>query len=147
MDTAFYIPERTRTEGSKSMKNIFAGLASAVMIVYTIYRAITTLVFLPFAGSLGSPTGIYFLLLVLLAAGTTALSFTRRKGMAASLASLLCLVAISYWWFFICRASIPIWSDFYWLVVPEVCFALAGLCKWMISRPQSVPVGSQASAT
>jgi hypothetical protein len=94
MDTAFYIPERMRTERSKSMKSIFSGLSSAVMIVYTIYRAITTLVFLPFAGSLGSPTGIYFLLLVLLAAGTTALSFTKRKGMTASLASMLGLVAL-----------------------------------------------------
>ena len=128
------------------MKNLFSGLASAVMVVYTIYRAITTLVFLPFAGSLGSPTGLYFLSLVLLAAGATVLSFTKRKGLTALLASSLGLVAIIYWWVFICRSSVPIWSDFYWLVVPELCFALAGLCKWGVSRSQSLPLESQASA-
>jgi hypothetical protein len=147
MDTAFYIPERMRTERSKSMKSIFSGLSSAVMIVYTIYRTITTLVFLPFAGSLGSTTGIYFLLLVLLAAGTTALSFTKRKGMTASLASMLGLVAILYWWFVICRASAPIWSDFYGLVLPEMSFALAGLCRWLVSRPQNLQAKRQTSAT
>ena len=129
------------------MKNTFSGLASAVMVVYTLYRAITTLVFLPFAGSLGSPTGIYFILLVLVAAGATALSFTKRKGVAASVASSLGLVATFYWWFVVCRASVPIWSDFYWLVVPEVCFALAGLCKWAVSRSRRLPTESQVSAT
>lgn len=129
------------------MKNIVAVLSSAVMVIYTLYRAFTTLVILPFSGSLKSSTGIYFLLLVFGAAGATALSFTKRRGIAASLAAVLGLVALLYWWVVICRTSVPIWSDFYWLVVPEVCFALAGLSKWMVSRPQNVPVGSRASAT
>jgi DMSO/TMAO reductase YedYZ heme-binding membrane subunit len=147
MDMASYIPERMRTERSKSMKNIFAGLASAVMIVYTIYRAFTTIVILPFVATSGSRSDIYFLLLVLLAAGITALSFTKRRGMAASLAAALGLVALFYWWVVICRASVPIWSDFFWLVVPEACFSLAGLCKWLVGRPQSPQVERQASAT
>jgi len=117
------------------MKNIFSGLSSAVMIIYMLYRVFITLVFLPLAGSLRGPTGIYFLSLVLLAALAIGISFTKRKIVAASLASSLGLVAIFYWWFFICRASVPIWSDFYWFVVPEMCFALAGFCKWVVSRP------------
>jgi hypothetical protein len=127
------------------MKNIVSGLAIAVMVVYTLYRTITTLVFLPFAGSLGSPTGLYFISLVLLAAGATALSFTKLKGLTALLASFLGLVAVIYWWVFICRASVPIWSDFGWLVVPELCFALAGLSKWVVSRSQNLPLESHAN--
>jgi hypothetical protein len=129
------------------MKLFFAGLSSAVMIVYTSYRAFTTIMILPFVASSGSSSSIYFVLLVLLAAGTTALSFTRRRGMAASLASALGLVALFYWWVVICRAFVPIWSDFFWLVVPEACFSLAGLCKWLVGRPQSSQAERQASAT
>ena len=129
------------------MKNVLSGLSSAVMVLYSLYRACTTLVFLPFAGSLGSLTGKYFLVLVFLAVGATALSFTSWKGVAASLASSLGLIAAIYWWVFICRTSIPIWSDFYWLVVPEVCFALAGICKWAASYAQNLSTESHASAT
>jgi hypothetical protein len=128
------------------MRNILVGLSSTVMIAFTIYRAFTTIVIMPFVSSFGSASGIYSLLFVLLAAGITALSFTRRRGVAASLASALCFVALFYWWVVICRASVPIWSDFLWLVLPEVFFSLAGLCKWLVGRPQSRQAESQASA-
>jgi hypothetical protein len=117
------------------MKKIFLGLSSAIMIAYTIYRTFTTIVILPFVASSGSPSTIYFLLLVLFAVGITALSFTRRRGLAASLASVLGLIAFFYWWVVICRGSVPIWSDLYWFVIPEVCFALAGICKWLVGCP------------
>jgi hypothetical protein len=121
-----------------AMKTFYTGLFTAVMIVYTMYRAFTTLVILPFTGPLKSSTGIYSFVIVMAAAGITALSFTRQKGMAASLAFALSLISLAYWWVVICRATTPIWSDFYWLVVPESCFALAGVCKWLVSRPGSV---------
>ncbi|WP_348269681.1 hypothetical protein P8936_15200 [Edaphobacter paludis] len=126
------------------MKNIFAGLSSAVMIIYTIYRAFTTSVILPFVASSASRSGMYFLLLVLSAAGITALSFTTRKGLAASLACGLGLIALFYWWVVICRGSVSIWSDFYWLVIPEACFALAAVCKWLIDCPVSISSNSES---
>ena len=128
------------------MKIAILNLSSAVMVFYLLYRAFTTLVLLPFAGSLKSSTGAYFIALVLLAVGATALSFTKQKGVAALLASTVVSIAIIYWWVVICRASAPIWSDFYWLVVPEFCFALAGICKWVASRHQNIPLESRARA-
>jgi hypothetical protein len=125
------------------MKSVIFSISSAVMVLYTLYRAFTTLVFLPFAGSLRSSTGAYYLALVFLAVGATALSFTTQKGLAASMASSVGPIAVIYWWVFICRTSAPIWSDFYWLVVPELCFALAGICKWAVSRPRSLPLEAE----
>jgi hypothetical protein len=121
------------------VKNIFVGLLSAVMI----YRVSTTLVFLPFTAPLWSSTGIYFVLLVLLAIGATALSFTRRKWVTALLASALGLIALSYWWVISCKAQAPIWSDFIWGVVPELCFSFAGICKWSIGLSGSPPADIQ----
>lgn len=51
------------------MKNPFVVLSSLVMIAYVAYRGFTTFAILPFTESLLSPGGMYFLLLVLLAAG------------------------------------------------------------------------------
>jgi hypothetical protein len=129
------------------MKAAFAGFASAIMIVYTLYRFITTVVFLPLAGPRWGSAGVYFLMLVLLAVATTTLSFTRHKGLAAIVASALGPIGLAYWWFVICHGATPIWSDFFWFVVPEVCFSLAGICKWLASRPPGFRIESQASAT
>jgi hypothetical protein len=116
------------------MKSIFLALSSVIMAAYVVYRCFTTLVILPFAEPLMSRSGIYFLLLVLLAAGATALSFTPRIGMAASLASVVGIMALCFWLFVICTAPWRTWSNFVWFVVPEVCFSLAALCKWWVGR-------------
>jgi hypothetical protein len=118
------------------MKNVFVGILSAVMVVYTIGRAFTIFAIMPFVASPVSATAIYFIVLLLAAFGSTWLSFTRCKGMSAALASAVGLVAVGYWWFVICGASKPIWAGFVWLVVPETCFSLAGLLKWLLSAPR-----------
>ncbi len=121
------------------MKNLFAVLSSVVMITYVAYRGFTTLFILPFTVHLFSPGGIYFLLLVLLAAGATVLSFTRYKGISASFAVVVGLLALGSWSRDILVA--PVWtrSNFIWFVVPEACFTLAGLCKWLVDRSRPLP--------
>ncbi len=130
------------------MKNPFVVLSSLVMIAYVAYRGFTTFAILPFTEPLLSPGGTYFLLLVLLAAAATVLSFTRLKGLAASLAVVVGLVALGSWFRDIVVA--PVWtrSNLIWFVLPEVCFSLAGLCKWWVgrSRPLSKDAPPTASA-
>jgi len=121
------------------MKTILTGLSSAVMVVYVMYRAFTTLVILPFVASPLSSSGIYFLSTILLATLITGLSLTRRNRVAFVLASLLLFAALFYWWLVICRRSTPIWPDFFWFVVPETCFAIAVLCRWLVDACQSLP--------
>ena len=108
------------------------------MAAYVLYRGFTTLVILPFTEPLFSPGGAYFLLLVLLAAGATVLSFIGRKGVSASLAAIVGIVALGSWGRDIFVA--PVWtcSNFIWFVVPEVCFSLAGYFNWLVQRPRSV---------
>jgi hypothetical protein len=120
------------------MRNIFIALTCGIMIAYVLYRSFTTLVILPFVTSLDSSTGVRSILLVLLAAGAIVLSFTRRKAMAASLATIVGAVALGSWLFVIRTA--PVWtrSYFVWFVVPEVCFSLAGFFNWLVQRPRSV---------
>ena len=105
------------------MRNILIALTCVTMIAYVLYRSFTTLVILPFVTSRNSFNGVLSLLLVLLAAGAIVLSFTRRKAMAASLATIVGAVALGSWFFVICTA--PVWtrSYFVWFVVPEVLFA------------------------
>ena len=67
------------------------------MAVYVMYRAFTTLVILPFAAGLFSPEWTRSVFLVLIAIGATILSFTRYKGIAASLAIILGLLALGSW--------------------------------------------------
>ena len=130
------------------MKNLFVVLSSVVMIAYVAYRGFTTLFILPFTVPLFSPGGIYFILLVLLAAGATVLSFTRHKGIAAWLVAVVGLLAFGSWFRDILVASVWTRSNFVWFVVPEVCFTLAGLCKWWVDRsgPLSKPAPPTASA-
>jgi hypothetical protein len=127
------------------MKSIFLALLGVIMALFVVYRGFTTLVILPFTVPLFSPGGVYFLLLVLLAVGATMLSFTRRKGIAALLAAVVGLVALGSWCRVIFVAPVWTWSNFVWFVVPEVCFSLAGLCKWLIARPQGLRPESNAS--
>lgn len=120
------------------MRSILVALTSVIMAAYVLYRCFTTLVILPFTGSLFSQDGFYFLLLILLAAGATALSFTRRKGIAASLAAVVGLVALGSWCRVIFVAPVWTWSNFIWFVVPEVCFSLAVLFNWLVQRPRNL---------
>ena len=116
------------------MKDIVAIFASLIMVVYVLYRTFTTLVILPLTEPLLSSGGIYFLFLVLIAMGATVLSFTRRKGIAVSLAAVVGLLALGSWVRVIFVA--PVWTrtNLVWFVVPEVCFCISGLCKWWIRR-------------
>jgi hypothetical protein len=88
--------------------------------------------------ALFSRGGIYFFLLVLLAAAATVLSFTRHKGMAVLLAGVVGLVALVSW----CRDILvaPVWtrSNLVWFVLPEVCFSLAAFFNWLVQRPRSI---------
>jgi hypothetical protein len=116
------------------MENIVATLASLIMVVYVLYRTFTTLVILPLTEPLLSLGGICFLVLVLIAIGATGLSFTRRKGIAASLAAVVGLLALGSWVRVIFVAPVWMRSNLVWFVIPEVCFCIAGLCKWWIHR-------------
>jgi hypothetical protein len=120
--------------GKQSMKAVLIILSSALMPAYVTYRAFATFVILPLSALLPSPIGIYFVLLTLIAAVATVLSFTRRKGMAATPAAIVGLVPLCRWFYIIHTA--PVWTRtiFIWFVVPEVCFSLAGLSKWWACR-------------
>lgn len=116
------------------MKDMFAVLASLIMVGYVLYRTFTTLMILPFTEPLLSADGLYFLSLVLIAIGATIISFTRRKGIAASLAGVVGLLALGFWMRVIFVAPVRTWSNLIWFVAPEVCFCSAGLCKWWVGR-------------
>jgi hypothetical protein len=119
------------------MKMFFTILTSVVMIVFTLYRGFTTIIFLPFVASFRNHIWIYFLLLVLIAFVTTVLSFTRYRGMSALLCLVIALMALSSWMFDIHNNPVRIWLDFLWFVLPEACFSLAGICKWRAQVPGS----------
>lgn len=121
------------------MKSLFVVLSSVVMIAYVAYRGLTTFMILPFTEPLLSPDGVYFLLLVFVAAISTVLSFTPRKGVAASLAAAVGIAALCFWVFIIFRSPWRTWSNFVWFLVPEASFTLAGLCKWwVVDRPRLI---------
>jgi hypothetical protein len=99
-------------------------LACTVLAVLVItLRAVQLLVFLPFAGSIFSFDGEYLLFVIILEAGLLTLSHTSRFSLAARFGMLIPILALSYWWFHICRGEHPIWVDFRWWVVPEFLFA------------------------
>jgi hypothetical protein len=110
----------------------------AFMVIYVIYRVFVTFLILPLAGTLWSLSGIYFVVLVLMASASIVLSFKGRQALSVSLAVLVGLAGLSFWWFVICRSNHPIWSDFGWFVVPEVGFSLASLFN-AYSRRSDVP--------
>ena len=123
---------------SIQMRDLLVAFTNVIMASYILYRGFTTLVILPFTASLFSPRSVYFLLLILLSACATVLSYTRHKGIAASLAALVGLVALGSWCRDIIVAPVWTWSNFKWFVVPEVCFSLAVFFSWSVQRPQNV---------
>jgi len=126
------------------MKKMFNGIMSAIMFAYTIYRVLTTIIFLPFTESIFSRDGLYFGLLVVIAAASTALGFTNRRRLSGFLAIAVGLLSLAWWLSLDFGKSFRIWPDFYWFVVPELCFAFAGSAKWLAAtqsttneKPQS----------
>jgi hypothetical protein len=117
------------------MKAGLAFLFSAGMVLYVLYRAFVTFLIMPLTTSFWSLNGAYFVVLVLIAVASTVFSLTRLRILGASLAVLVGLAALSYWWFAICRMTYPIWSDFGWFVAPELGFSLAGICRWIVEEP------------
>jgi hypothetical protein len=99
-----------------------------------IYRTLVTLLILPLAGPLWSVTGIYFVVLVLVAIASIVFSFKKRQVLSMSLAALVGVAGLSFWWFAISRSNHPIWSDFGWFVVPEMGFSLASLGNGYLRR-------------
>jgi hypothetical protein len=120
------------------MKKMFNGIMSAIMFAYTIYRVLTTIIFLPFTESIFSRDGLYFGLLVVIAAASTALGFTNRRRLSGFLAIAVGLLSLAWWLSLDIGMSFRIWPDFYWFVIPELCFASAGLAKWLTAA-QSTP--------
>lgn|SRR5271154_1727158 len=115
------------------MRKAAAFLSGIALIAYVIYRAFTTVVIMPLVAGLFSSTGIYFGLLLLLAIGTSILSFTRYKGVAGLLSIALGVSALLYWWIVICGRTNPIWTDFSWFVIPEMFFVAAVLSRWLLT--------------
>ena len=109
--------------------------ASWVMVLYTFYRVFTTLIFLPMAGPTSGAVA-YFVSLILLAIVSTVFSFTKHRSVAGALASVVAIEALSYWWFELARFRLPIWHDFGWFVVPELCFSAAGILKWLLAESE-----------
>jgi hypothetical protein len=44
--------------------------------------------------------------------------------------------ALLYWWFDLARFRFPIWHDFRWFVVPELCFSGAGILKGLFTESE-----------
>ena len=118
------------------MRNWIAVLFTALMVIYVVYRAAVTALFLPLTAPPWSPTGLYFVSLVLAAIASLVFSSRGSKVLSAWLAILVGLAAASFWWFVICRTIRPIWSDFGWFVIPELVFSIAGICKWIVQSPE-----------
>src|ERR1019366_10203708 len=122
------------------MKKILIALLSVGVVAYLAFRALTTFIFMPLAGSIWSLGALYFLVMFIAAAALSALSFIGNRRLATVLSGLYGSASLTYWWFIVCRASTPIWSDFQWLVVPDIGFSPAGLLIWLASphgRPSS----------
>ena len=119
-----------------------------LMLVYVLYRALATFVFLPLAGGFFfGHTGIYFVSLILIAAGAVVCCFFEKRTASCVLAGLVGLAAVSFWCFGVLRNQAYLnWSYFGWSVVPELLFAAAGVAGWMIRRADSTePVAEEAS--
>src|ERR1035441_3265603 len=112
------------------MKTITAGMSMFLLIGYLLYCAFTKIVILPFVTQGESSSTLYFAGLLLTATIIVGLSFMKHKRLAAFLAFGLATASLCYWWLIICHSYDPIWPDFGWFVVPEICFALAVTYRW-----------------
>lgn len=103
-------------------------LSSWVMILAVLVRVFPTAIILPLVVGPGSAEWFQWWAPILVAIGATALSFTRHRFLAAILALLVCAIAIVNW-----SCALPIWrpqiSRF--VVVPDLCLAIAGVTKWL----------------
>jgi hypothetical protein len=112
----------------------FQVACTSVAVVFVLYRTLLLLVFLPFAGSIWSFVGAYLSLTIGFGIVTIALSLTNRSVPANAFAIFLPVMAIAFWWFYICKGATPIWSDFRAFVVPEICFAVVILARGVAPR-------------
>jgi Na+/melibiose symporter-like transporter len=115
---------------NRPANSFFDGTLLSFLVLYVVFRAFTTLVIMPFAVAAWDPTSIYFLTLLMVTVLTTILAFTRLRGATAVLALVVTAASLCFWWLVICNRGKPIWSDFKWTVVPEVCFGCAALLRW-----------------
>ena len=126
------------------MKQIAAGFLGTLMVVYFLYRVLTTAAFGLLTGVFFyGHYGTYFLLLMLATVGAIVLTFTDRRGWAGLLSVVVGLGATTYWWFSICCAVRPIWYGIEWQVIPELIFSLAGVCRWLLERGPTTSLGQE----
>jgi hypothetical protein len=115
--------------------------ANFVLIAYLVYRAFTTFLIMPLVALPWSLSGAYFVVLFVFAVAIAVMSFRGTGYVVVPLAGVFAAIALSYWWLIVCRGGAPIWSDFGWLVLPEVCFAAAAVCRSLASPAGRVAAG------
>jgi hypothetical protein len=116
------------------MRSAIKIVASVVLVLYLTYRVFTTFLIMPLVVEPQSLGEFYFVAIFVFALVIAALSFRASSSVVVSLAGLFASIAFLYWWVIVCRRAAPIWSDFCWLVVPEVCFAVAVVGRSLVSR-------------
>jgi|GEM_PF-6286580 len=114
------------------MKQLGIASANVVICLYILFRSAVTFAIMPLTTSLTSRGGIYFVSLTIFAIGIAIFSWTERRGLASALAAALMFIALLFWWIVISKITKPIWVDLEWLVVPEIFFGLAVICKWKL---------------
>ncbi len=119
------------------MRSAIKVVASIVLVLYLAYRAVTTFLIMPLVALPWSLGGAYFVALFVFAVVIAVLSFRAGKYVVVPLAGLFAAIALLYWWVIVCRRMAPIWSDFYWGVVPEVCFSVAAVSRTLVSSERS----------
>lgn len=133
-DSARYTAMQVKgTIDGVSVRSVVKSLANVILITYLIYRAVMTFMIMPLVVLPWSFGGAYFVAVFLLALGIAVWSFRSKTPLVLMVAGLFTGMAFFYWWVVICRRGAPIWSDFGWLVVPEICFSLAVVVKWFVS--------------
>ncbi|HZQ42418.1 MAG TPA: hypothetical protein VFA99_04165 [Acidobacteriaceae bacterium] len=104
----------------------FISKALATVIVYVVVvSTLQVVLFAPLAGASHVQDFLPFVTELILAVTSSILLFSHHYKAAVALAYLLALASFAYWWFVICRNTKPIWSDFRWLIVPNLFFAVA----------------------
>jgi len=116
---------QVKLKSDSHFPQILNGFALVIMIGYLLYKGFTTIVFLPFAAGGSFGAYIYPVFVICLALACTVLSILRYQLAASCVAAVITIAAFSYWGFVISHGTKPIWSDFRWFVIPEICFAAA----------------------
>ena len=118
----------------RTKRSSLDGLCLAVFFVYILFRLTTTVLIMPLAVSGLDTTSTYFIAILFLSIVTTIIAFTEYRLATAALAVILVALALVFWWIVVCKKGSPIWADFKWDVLPELCFACAAGMRWRLSR-------------